>query len=177
VFGWRWQREKQVARLSPDLHGYATALIGDADLSFDLAQETLTKLLVTPHAPREFDDLKPYSFRMLRNLYVDYLRKQKIRLEYSAEQERLLSETHTRSFDASDQLAVREAFKMLKESHREILFLIDVMGMKYLEVAEVMDIPKGTVMSRISRARAEMMKNLQDDPLDVGKQNRIDDAK
>ena len=59
------------------------------------------------------------------------------------------------------QLIVREAYAYLSKEHQEILLLIDIMGFKYAEAAQILDIAKGTVMSRISRARSEMAKCLQ----------------
>ena len=96
-------------------------------------------------------------FRVIRNLHYDELRKKRVRLEYSREQERLYSEVPSQEFDEADRMIVRDAFSQLSEDHKEILFLIDVMGFKYDETATALDIARGTVMSRVSRARAEMI--------------------
>jgi hypothetical protein len=55
-----------------------------------------------------------------------------------------------------DVLLVRQAFQRLSGDHREVLALVDIAGFSYDEAAELLDVPKGTVMSRISRARAAM---------------------
>ena len=59
--------------------------------------------------------------------------------------------------DPVEQLLVRQALESLSPSHREVLFLVDVMGLRYGEVSELLDVPEGTVMSRISRARRSMI--------------------
>lgn len=147
------------------LRRYALTLCRDGVYAEDLAQETLARILASSHVPSDITELKPYAFRTLRNFYVDELRKHKVRLEYSSEQERLFSEADDTGFDAVDRLIVRDAFHALNDGQREILFLVDVMGLKYREVADTMQIPAGTVMSRISRARAEMIRHLDETPV------------
>ena len=94
----------------------------------------------------------------------DNLRKEKVRLEYSQEQKRLSHDFVNSKISMVDRLIVREAFDMLSPEHQEILVLIDVMGFKYAEAAETLDIAKGTVMSRVSRARSEMLHKLGKSP-------------
>jgi RNA polymerase sigma-70 factor (ECF subfamily) len=141
-----------------ELLGYAVTLTRDPDLADDLVQDTLLKLHGGSEAVLGARDTRNYAFRMLRNLYFDILRKNKARVAYSVEQERLWSETSTDSFDTLDQLIVRDAFSRLKPDHREILFLVDIMGFKYTEAAETLGVASGTIMSRVSRARTEMIK-------------------
>lgn len=59
-----------------------------------------------------------------------------------------------------NQLAVRQAFDELRAPHREILALIDIAGFGYAELADILGVPKGTVMSRVSRARQELCRRL-----------------
>lgn len=143
-----------------DLFAYAMSLTRDRDHADDLVQDTLLKLHGGSKMAAMAKNIKHYSFRVLRNLHIDNLRKNRVRVEYFAEQERLWSETNSESFDTVEQLIVRDAFSRLTQDHREILFLVDVMGFKYAEVAETLEVPKGTVMSRVSRARTEMIQIL-----------------
>lgn len=151
--------------LTRELKAYALALTRNRDVADDLLQEVLLKLYEGKSLPSDGVTAKRYSFRMMRNLHIDNLRKTKVRMEYSVEQERLYSTSVVGDFDAVDQLIVRDAFSQLAQGHREILFLVDVMGFKYSEAAAVMEVPVGTIMSRVSRARAEMMKKLEESPL------------
>jgi RNA polymerase sigma-70 factor (ECF subfamily) len=146
--------------IRPNLLAYAISLTRNHDLADDLVQDTLLKLHGGSQTPAGAQNIKHYSFRMLRNLHIDNLRKNKVRVEYSAEQERLWSDTNTDYFDTVEQLIVRDAFSQLTPDHREILFLVDVMGFKYAEAAETIEVASGTIMSRVSRARAEMIRIL-----------------
>ena len=158
--------------LSRELKAYAFALTRDRDVADDLLQEVLLKIYESKNLPDDDDNAKRYSFRMMRNLHIDNLRKTNVRLEYSIEQERLYSTSVANDFDTVDQLIVRDAFSQLTQGQREILFLVDVMGFKYSEAAVVTEVPVGTIMSRVSRARAEMMKKLEDSPVRSLNQNR-----
>ena len=59
--------------------------------------------------------------------------------------------------DTARDVLIRLAFKKLPPETREVLCLVDIMGLKYAEAAKVMDVPNGTVMSRISRARKALL--------------------
>ena len=159
------RRRDPAARLSGELKAYALAMTRDPDIAEDLVQETLARMLERPELLENGAMSKRYAFRTLHNLYVDNLRKQKVRREYSAVQERISNEADGAGFDAVDRLIVRNAFEQLSPEHREILFLIDVMGFKYAEAADTIGVAKGTVMSRVSRARAEMARKLQESPV------------
>lgn len=151
--------------LAKDLNIYALALVRDMDIAEDLVQDTLLKIYEKTELLKQTDfNLKPYAFRMLRNLHIDNLRKEKVRWEYSDEVKRLTHDELVASLDAEDQLIIREAFAHLTAEHQEILILIDMLGFRYAEAAETLDIAKGTVMSRLSRARKEMILQLEVSP-------------
>lgn len=149
--------------VADELLAYAISITRDEDLARDLVQDVLLKLQGGTNLPDEHDAAKRYVFRMLRNQNLDNLRKRKVRSEYLAEAERSSYEQHNMTPNPEDQLAVRDAFDKLGADHREVLFLVDIMGFKYAEAAETMEVPIGTVMSRISRARDEMIRLLRPD--------------
>ena len=151
--------------LAKDLNVYALALVRDMDMAEDLVQDTLLKIYEKTDLLKQADfKLKPYAFRMLRNLYIDNLRKEKVRWEYSDEVKRLTHDELVASINTEDQLIIREAFAELTPEHQEILILIDILGFRYAEAAETLDIAKGTVMSRVSRARNAMILQLETSP-------------
>lgn len=159
-------------QLSAELKAYALALArNDADAD-DLVQDTLLKVYAGVQLPSDSEKAKHYVFRILRNLHIDNLRKSKVRVEYSSEQERLYSGSVSPAFDSVEQLIVRDAFAQLSPDHREILFLIDVMGFKYADAAETLDVAMGTIMSRVSRARAEMIDQLDGSTVQSLKERR-----
>jgi RNA polymerase sigma-70 factor (ECF subfamily) len=60
-------------------------------------------------------------------------------------------------------IAVHQAFAHLPPDHRDILAVVDIGGFSYMEASEILSIPQGTVMSRVSRARAALRELLRDD--------------
>ena len=120
-------------------------------------QDAIERALRSDTRPRKLDELRPWMFRVIRNLSIDELRKRRVRREYSLAQERLSNGMIQNNNIARDTL-LRMAFDKLPPETREILFLVDIMGMKYSEAAEVMDVANGTIMSRISRARRALVK-------------------
>jgi len=96
-------------------------------------------------------------FRIIRNLNTDELRKRRVRAEYSGVHGRFLYEIPSYAPGADNVVLIRTAYEKLTPNEREILFMVDIMGMKYAEAASVLDVPQGTVMSRISRARRSLL--------------------
>jgi RNA polymerase sigma-70 factor (ECF subfamily) len=152
----------QLIRLRPQLIAYAQAVCGNADQADDLVQDACERAITAREAPEDMRDLKPWMFRIIRNLHIDDLRKARVRTEYASHHIRLFDEdTH----DGSDQLRdllVRQTFEALSPQHREIIFLVDIMGMRYAEAGNVLGVPEGTVMSRLSRARRAMIERLNE---------------
>lgn len=151
-----------LASLLPQLRAYAAAIAGSRAEAEDLVQDALVRALGSERRPTRPDELRPWMFRVIRNLHTDELRKLRVRREYLADAERLYEEGHGGA-DREYDLLVRLAFERLPPQSREVLFLVDVMGLKYREAAEVMGVPQGTMMSRISRARAALMRLLDGD--------------
>ncbi len=148
-------------QLTAELTAYAIALTRDRDMADDLVQDIAVKIFEGRPLPQAETDRKRYAFRMLRNQHLDNLRKKKIRAEYLAEQERYSVEYNDIGSNSEERLIVRDAFGRLSPEHREVLFLVDVMGFKYAEAAGMIGVAVGTIMSRVSRARAEMARQLQ----------------
>ena len=150
--------------LRPDLLAFATTLTLDRVPAEDLVQDAVLRALRSPAAPRNIDDLRPWMFRVIRNLFIDSMRKEHVRREFSR--------THARSSDVGvfsaggsdpvETLLVRQAFARLAARDREILGLVDILGLSYAEAAAVLGVPAGTVMSRLSRARRAMIAAMGD---------------
>jgi len=149
--------------LFPDICIYLRALSQDAELSQDLAQETLIRAITAREIPQERPALRAWMLRVAKNLFIDEVRKTKVRMEYERSQARLVDETlKSRLQPVVDRIIIQEAFAKLPEAHREVVLLVDVLGMSYAEVGETLDIAIGTVMSRISRARKSMISLMKD---------------
>lgn len=149
--------------LLPELRAYALSLSKNRHDSEDLVQDAVERALRSKNCPKPIKELRPWLFRIIRNLHVDEARKNQVRREYSSTQSRLSIDL-TQSQDHAEGVAVRMTFATLPAPMREVLFLVDVMGMKYAEAAEIMDVPHGTVMSRVSRARRALIKAMEADP-------------
>lgn len=152
------------------LNGYAQFLTRDVKQAEDLIQDVSIKVLTAKSQPEAEPAYRTWLFRIVKNTFIDaYRRKQRrqatevnfnaieeISLEYQVRDERFIN-----------RLAVRNAIATLKTEHAEILALIDVGGLSYREAADVLDLPIGTVMSRISRARAALLARLDDQGIRV----------
>lgn len=145
----------QIEILLPELRAYAIAICSSKDDAEDLVQDAVERGMRAMQRPARLDELRPWMFRTIRNLHYDELRKKRVRREYLAAEKRLSDEAGTS--DAARDVLIRLAFERLPPETREILCLVDIMGLKYVEAAKVMDVPTGTVMSRISRARKALL--------------------
>jgi len=145
----------QIELILPEFRAYATAICASSDDAEDLVQDAIERALRTDNSPTVLDELRPWMFRVIRNLHYDELRKRRVRREYLAAEKRLSDAAGTS--DAARDILIRMAFEKLPPDMREVLFLVDIMGLKYAEAASVMNVANGTVMSRISRARKALL--------------------
>lgn len=152
----------QLSRIRPQLVAYARAICGTTDEAEDLVQDAVERALNAPAPPSGLGDLRPWMFRIIRNLHLDEIRKIRVRAEYASHHKRLYGEETCEPGDPLQDLLVRQAFQALTPQHREVIFLVDIMGMRYLEAGNVLDVPEGTVMSRVSRARKAILERLNE---------------
>lgn len=159
---WRRQhrQREQLALLRPRLQRLALAWCGEPSLADDLAQETLARALASLQRLRQDQALEGWAFSILANCFRDHCRRNRPTEPY---EERI----DTRQPGAERELArqqtgqqVRSAISRLSPSQREVLMLVDLESCSYAEVAAILDIPVGTVMSRLSRARQNLKQQL-----------------
>lgn len=161
-------RRKILLEMREELRAFALTITQRPDQADDLVQEAIARALSAAKLPRERRALRAWTLRTMRNLHIDLVRKRKVRLEYESEIARYVKATATPGLNPVDRLVVRQAFERLSPDHREVLCMVDVLGMRYAEVAIALDIPEGTVMSRVSRARAHLLHEM-----DAGKVVRL----
>jgi RNA polymerase sigma-70 factor (ECF subfamily) len=153
----------EMIALLPRLRRFALGLAGAADQADDLVQTTVEKTL--RNASRITPDMRldAWMFRILRNSWIDGVRARRDTVEFDAEAaETLAGEDGRATTEARLELqAVRRAMAQLPEEQRAVLMLVCVEGMRYREAAEVLAIPEGTVMSRLSRARLALVAQMQ----------------
>lgn len=138
----------------PRLRRYARALARDVATADDLVQDCLARALGKLHLWQEGTDLRAWLFTILHNQYVNQVRRG-VREGTAVG----LSETEpllTRAPHQGKSLELRDlerAIAKLPEEQRSVILLVGLEGMHYEEVAEVLDVPVGTVRSRLSRGR------------------------
>jgi len=138
----------------PRLRRYARALTRDVAAADDLVQDCLARALGKLHLWQEGTDLRAWLFTILHNQYVNQVRRA-VREGTAVG----LSETEpmlTRAPHQGKRLELRDlerAIAKLPEEQRSVILLVGLEGMRYEEVAEILDVPVGTVRSRLSRGR------------------------
>lgn len=147
----------------PRLRRYARAMLGDRAAADDLVQDTLERAWSRSGQWRPGSDLRAWLFGIMHNLRVDQLRRAGI-ATLSFDDEHI--DVPTRATQA-DLLEVRDldaALALLPEEQRSVLLLIALEEMSYQEVAATLDIPIGTVMSRLARGRERLRVALSGQP-------------
>lgn len=141
----------------PSLRRYARALSGgnaaDAD---DLVQDTLERAYAKWNLFRSGSRLRPWLFSIMHNLFINELRRPERREVPGSMDEVLAISTPA---PQEHQVLVAEiltAVGRLPPDQREVLLLVAVEEFSYAEAARILDIPTGTVMSRLFRARAQL---------------------
>jgi len=137
----------------PSLRRYAWSLVRNASDADDLVQDCLLRALNRLDTVREERQLRPWLFTIMHNLYVNRWRRAKIRAEVSAEDtvaEISMPAPQPASIEMRD---VLRGLRELPADQRQVILLIAVEGFEYAEVAAMLGVPVGTVMSRLSRAR------------------------
>ena len=139
----------------PRLRRYARAMVGDRAAADDLVQDTLERAWSRLAQWRPGSDLRAWLFGIMHNLRVDQLRRPAVPTQ-SLENE--IHETPVRptQSDALELHDLESALNSLPEDQREVLLLIALEEMSYAQVADLLGIPLGTVMSRLSRGRERL---------------------
>ena len=142
------------------LYRLANSWCHDAMLADDLVQDTLRKALQKADQLNDESKLDAWLFRILHNTWMAYLRKNKPTLDFDEEASQEISTPESLLSDQERCERVRVAIARLPISQRSVISLVDIEGCRYHEVSEILDIPIGTVMSRLNRARAALKKQL-----------------
>jgi RNA polymerase sigma-70 factor, ECF subfamily len=168
--------EREAMQHLDGLYGAALRMTRNPTDAEDLVQETYAKAFASFHQFTVGTNLRAWLYRILTNSYINIYRKRQRQPKQShtdtvedwqiAEAESHMS-TGLRSaesvaLDGLPDTAVREALQDIKDDYRMAVYLSDVEGFTYKEIAEIMGTPIGTVMSRLHRGRKQLRDRLED---------------
>jgi RNA polymerase sigma-70 factor (ECF subfamily) len=145
------------------LYRAAWALCGSREEAEDLVQETYARVLARPRFLRHDDDLG-YLLRTLRNTFLTQRRNESRRLRPGPLPDELDLVADPQARDPHAALEAAElyaAIASLPTDYRDVLVAVDVSGLSYKEAARALDVPQGTVMSRLYRARQQLAQGLE----------------
>src|SRR6478672_1178874 len=164
----RFQRD--AVPLLDVLYGAARRLTRSRSDAEDLVQDTMLRAYSRFHQFREGTQLKAWLFRIMHNIWIDNYHKTLRRppeqlsdeiadWQYAAWQRHTSLGERSAELEALEALPdyeIVDAVEALPQTHRMVVYYADVVGYRYQEIAEIMDIPIGTVMSRLHHARRRL---------------------
>jgi RNA polymerase sigma factor (sigma-70 family) len=152
-----------VEPLIPGLRRYARALLRDRAAADDLVQDCLERVISRWHQRRDDGNARAWVFTILRNLALNRL-KQTARRGAHVAIEDAGEAAFASAASQEDGLRHRDLLRGLQgltEDQRSVLLLVSVEDLSYAEAARVLDVPLGTVMSRLSRARENLLRAME----------------
>ena len=152
--------ENELTQLLPRLRRFAHGLSRNPADADDLTQATVERALRSREQWQPGTRLDSWACRIMRNLWIDTARarSRKDKIEAPAEEGELVGEDPTSGMDASVDLGrMMAAMDRLPDEQREVVVLILIEGFGYREAAEMLDVPIGTVSSRLVRGRTALL--------------------
>lgn len=153
----------QLVAVLPRLRRFARGLTGSSVEADDLVQAACERALARRHQFQEGTRFDSWMFRIVQTIWIDQIRSREVRKsDGDIGDDRLGSDEPVRRVEARLTLAeVRRAVDRLSPDQRAALLLVTVEGLSYKEAAEVVDVPVGTIMSRLARARIALQLQLE----------------
>ena len=144
------------------LYRLAYAWCHDPQLASDIVQETLSRTFKQHYQFENDKAINVWMYKVMSRVWFDHYRKQRDFVDI--DDEPLQSESNTEEEQSRHEVLshIQHAMSQLKVDHRQIVTLIDIEECSYSEVAEILSIPVGTVMSRLNRARHQLRELLQE---------------
>jgi RNA polymerase sigma-70 factor, ECF subfamily len=155
--------QKNLIAQIPHLRRFARALSGDAALADDLVQDCVERALLKQHLYDASRPLRAWLYAILRNIHISHWRR-------SSQLGAMKPLDDMEDFEGSVEPAqeqnmsvalISDALDLLPAQQREVLVMISLEALSYKEAAEIIGVPIGTIMSRLSRARSSMQNLLE----------------
>nr|WP_250324088.1 sigma-70 family RNA polymerase sigma factor [Williamsia sp. CHRR-6] len=174
--------ERDALPLLDQMYGAALRMTRNPADAEDLVQETYVKAFSAFHSFKAGTNLKAWMYRILTNTYINgYRKRQRQPAQYPTDEitdwQLAATAEHTstglrsaeiEALDALPDDEIKDALQQLPEDFRMAVYYADVEGLPYKEIAEIMDTPIGTVMSRLHRGRKQLRELLADVAADRG---------
>ena len=154
---------RQLADLLPRLRRFARTVTYNREDADDLVQVAIERAMTRSAQWEEGTRLDSWMFRIIKNAWIDEVRSRIRRDRVFAPEE---AGEHVGDDTAEmhqERMAVQKAISLLSEDHRMVIGLVLVDGLPYKEAADVLDIPVGTLTSRLARARDALQALLSTD--------------
>jgi len=154
----------QLVALLPKLRRFARTLARDVHDADDLVQLAIERALGRAAQLRADAPLAGWMFGIVRNAWIDEVRARGRRSRLFAPEEAAEQVSTPADTGHADRLAVHEALSRLPEEQRSAVALVLIEGLSYKEAAHVLDVPVGTLTSRLARGRTALQGMLADSP-------------
>lgn len=153
---------REIASLLPRMRRFARSLTYHREDADDLVQIAMERALGRSEQYTPGTRLDSWLFRIIKNAWIDELRGRTRRDELFAPEEMgaQVGDDFAQAHD--ERLAIQKAVSLLSDEHRLVVGLVLVDGLGYKEAAEVLEIPVGTLTSRLARAREALQQTLSD---------------
>lgn len=142
-------------RTAVPLRAYVVRTLGRADHADDIVQETFLRMLRTPFATRDLDELRAYAFRVAGNLVIDHWRARRHESSEAA------SEQGSRGRDQALRMDIGQLFGRLKPRERQLVWLAHVEQADHREIAAALGLRTGSVKVLLVRARRKLAQLLR----------------
>lgn len=174
--------ERDAMQFADQLYAAALRYTKNPEDAKDLVQDTYLKAFASFHQFEEGTNLKAWLYRVLQTTFINNYRKAQRQPQLTADAEvedwqLYESASHTSDQGKSAEISalenlpdsdVKRALQEIPEEFRMAVYLADVEGFSYKEIAEIVGIPAGTVMSRLHRGRKQLREKLTDYARDLG---------
>jgi len=157
----------EVEEAIPALQRYARAMLRDPVRADDLVQDCLERALRKRHLWRPKGAVRSWLFKMMLNIHRDQLRSPHARARFEAVEDVGLVAHNAQAGRTALRETARHMARLPLEQ-RQVLLLIAVEGFCYAEACKILGIPKGTLMSRLARARAALRDMRDEEPAPIG---------
>jgi RNA polymerase sigma-70 factor (ECF subfamily) len=154
-----FHRHKDIAELRPRLYRLAYAWCHDTDIADDLVQDTLARAMLHRAQLQDEQALLGWMIAILKNVWYDHLRRNRVHenIDDWAEVIYCPGEAPDEACGKGQLIdCLRWAVSCLPMGQRQVLTLVELEEMSYADTARALDIPVGTVMSRLARARGAL---------------------